>query len=1371
MKKTLSLSIGLLLLAALCSAQVTVTEFPLPAGSASPRAIAVGPDGALWFTEFDPNKDLNRIGRITTAGAITEYPLASGSGPQSITAGPDGAMWFTEGLANRIGRITVAGTVTEFPALAAQALPFAITAGPDGALWFTEGGGGKIGRITTAGLATEMPLPTDGAGPTGITKGPDGALWFTEFIGNHIGRIAPGGAAVEFPLPSSFSWRQDIAAGPDGNLWFTEQDNDNIGRITMDHVVTLFPLTPGSSPEGITAGTDGALWFTEKGTGKIGRITIAGAITEFPVPAAGSGPEQIVKGPDGALWFTERTGNRIGRAVLPAGLLPPSMAATFGAATIAVNASTTLSFTILNRNTVALTGVAFTDNLPAGLNVAAPNGLTGSCGTGAIATTSSSISLSVGTITAGGSCTFSVNVTGIAAGSQVTTTGAVTSANGGAGNTASATVAVTAAGPTPDLTVALTHGAGFTQGQTGALVTITVANSGSGPTTASVSLTAKPAASLTATALTGAGWTCSVASLTCTRADALAAGSSYPAVTLALNVAANAPATVTNTAGVSGGGELVQNTANDSASDFVSVQPALVALVSTSPAGLAFSVDGVSFTGPQSLVAGSHVIATRSPQSGAAGTQYVFKSWSDGGAISHTVTPAASTIYTANFDTQYQLTVGVSPAGAGTVTPAGGFVAAGSVVNLQVTPAPGFTFVSWSGPVGDAAAAATSVAMTAPVSVTAVFKATAAAASVATSPAGLSFTIDGTSFNTPQSLAAGSSHVIAAKSPQSGPAGTQYVFKNWSDGGAISHTVTASAAPTTYTANFDTQYQLTVAVSPAGAGTVTPAGGFVTAGSSVNLQATPASGFSFVNWSGPVSATGTASTTVAMTGPVSVTAIFKAGPGAQTIDFPPLPNRNLGDAPFALTATASSGLPVTFTIVSGPAKLTGNTVTLIGVGTVVVQASQSGNATVPAATPVTRGFDVVAAGALSLAANPPEAGSIVVTPPGPVTPGATVRVEAQANPGFLFTGFSGAVSGFTNPQSFSALASNTVTANFAPISKDPADQFAFAMIKGNPLPPAQTVPLPSAAAVPSVVVISGTGGDWLLAAPSAVPPAASISLNSAVVPNLTAGSYVGYVLATSAAGQQRVLTVRLMVDVVSITGALDAAGFRGPSLASEELATAFGFNQAVDAKVAASLPLDTTLGGTTLTITDSAGIVRAAQLLYVSSTQVNFLTPAGMAPGPGTLTIENSIGQKGAMPLTIQTAAPGLFSAGQNGKGVAAAVVQRYASGGSVSTSLAAACDSAGPCSPIPIDVGNPDDQVFLSLYGTGIRGASALPAVSVTVGGIPVEVLFAGAQPQFPGLDQVNVKLASSLAGKGDVVVNVTVDGHAANPVSIRIR
>jgi len=127
---------------------------------------------------------------------------------------------------------------------------------------------------------------------------------------------------------------------------------------------------------------------------------------------------------------------------------PPSISKAFGTASIPVNATTGLSFTITNpvANTVSLTGIAFSDTLPAGMIVATPNGLTGTCGGGTITAVAGSgaVSLSGATLAASASCTFSVNVNGTATGLKSNTTAAVTSTNGGTGNTASASVTVTA---------------------------------------------------------------------------------------------------------------------------------------------------------------------------------------------------------------------------------------------------------------------------------------------------------------------------------------------------------------------------------------------------------------------------------------------------------------------------------------------------------------------------------------------------------------------------------------------------------------------------------------------------------------------------------------------------------------------------------------------------------------------------------------------------------------------------------------------------------------------------------------------------------------------------------------------------------------
>jgi virginiamycin B lyase len=295
-----------------------ITHFPIKTAGGAPDGITVGPDGNLWFTEFTANK----IGRITPAGVVTEFPVTPtvDSAPVGITRGPDGNLWFTEFNGNNIGRITPAGVVTEFPVTpTVDSGPVGITTGPDGALWFTELYGNNIGRITTAGAVSEFSVSTTATGPDLIAKGPDGNLWFTEGAGNNIGKITTAGAVTEYPLPSIFSVPAGITTGPDGNLWFAEAEGNQIGKITTAGAITEFPITAtfNSFPDVITKGPDDNLWFTEGLGNNIGRITTAGAITEFPITGTvNSGPVGITAGPDGNIWFAEFYYHHIGRLTL-----------------------------------------------------------------------------------------------------------------------------------------------------------------------------------------------------------------------------------------------------------------------------------------------------------------------------------------------------------------------------------------------------------------------------------------------------------------------------------------------------------------------------------------------------------------------------------------------------------------------------------------------------------------------------------------------------------------------------------------------------------------------------------------------------------------------------------------------------------------------------------------------------------------------------------------------------------------------------------------------------------------------------------------------------------------------------------------------
>ena len=245
-----------------------------------------------------------------------------------------------------------------------------------------------------------------------------------------------------------------------------------------------------STPNGLTGTCGGGNIVASAGSGAIsltGATLVGSASCTFSVNVTGTSlgtknnTTSAVTSVEGGAGGTASASVTVG-----AGVAPPTIAKSFAAASIVLNGSTSLSFTIRNPNqSTTLTGVGFTDALPAGLVVSTPNGLTGSCGGGTIVATAGSgaISLTGATLAVSASCTFSVNVTGTTSGTKNNTTGAVTSVEGGAGGTASASVTV---GPPPCVAPTITSGAP-PSGTVGVPYAFTVTASGDAPLTLSIS--------------------------------------------------------------------------------------------------------------------------------------------------------------------------------------------------------------------------------------------------------------------------------------------------------------------------------------------------------------------------------------------------------------------------------------------------------------------------------------------------------------------------------------------------------------------------------------------------------------------------------------------------------------------------------------------------------------------------------------------------------------------------------------------------------------------------------------------------------------------------------------------------------------------
>ena len=233
---------------------------------------------------------------------------------------------------------------------------------------------------------------------------------------------------------------------------------------------------------------------------------------------------------------------------------------------------------------------------------------------------------------------------------------------------------------------------------------------------------------------------------------------------------------------------------------------------------------------------------------------------------------------------------------------------------------------------------------------------------------------------------------------------------------------------------------------------------------------------------------------------------------------------------------------------------------------------------------------------------------------------------------------------------------------------------------------------------------------------------------------------------------------------VSNNGILQAASFFRGRMASDAIISVFGENLAVRAEAATSTPLPTRLGGSQAEVTDAQGTTLPARYFFASSRQLNLLIPPGLASGDGMLRVRTA-GGTSEVPLGLNRDAPGLFSANSNGQGVAAAVWQLVLADNSRESGFTFEFDAGqGASVAVPIPLGAEGDQLFLTLFGTGIRNATT---VRVSVDGAEVPVLFSGPQPDFAGLDQVNIgPLPRNLAGK-TVTIVLTTSGRQANTVT----
>ncbi len=351
----------------------------------------------------------------------------------------------------------------------------------------------------------------------------------------------------------------------------------------------------------------------------------------------------------------------------------------------------------------------------------------------------------------------------------------------------------------------------------------------------------------------------------------------------------------------------------------------------------------------------------------------------------------------------------------------------------------------------------------------------------------------------------------------------------------------------------------------------------------------------------------------------------------------------------------------------------------------------------------------------------------------------------------------------TVPVTLTVTALQTLTVSPAALS--------FSYQIGGSAPSTQTVQLTTSSPVAFAVSNSTqTGGNWLNAAASASTTPATITVGILTANAAVAGTYTGNVIIASSAASNSPLTIPVTLTVTAaavvtprLTALRNGASYIPGSVAPGEIVYLEGVNIGPPAlttlRLNAQGRVDTTLGDTRVLFD---GI--AAPLIWVWNDKLSCIVPYDVA---GRVTVGVQVEYKGqlssGLQFTVTDAAPGVFTLNQQGSGQGAILNQDYSVNGPLSTSTRPAARGSvvmiyatgeGQTSPAGVDGKVNSSQPY---------PAPQLP-VSIVIGGLEAEVLYAGAAPGFvSGALQINVRVPAGVSPGDDVAVQVRVGARSA--------
>jgi virginiamycin B lyase len=278
-------------------------EYRMPIKTDIPTAVAVGSDGAVWFTiEFSDAIAVFRDGKIDRISKGTQNLE-----PLGLAVDTAGGAWYTDTPMRAISRISSDGSIRSFPLSTPVVQLGRLALAPDGAVWFADITTASVTRFQD-GLFARHDVGSPGAAPFGVAVGTGGTVWATIQGADKLARISTHGEVTVLDVPTHSSGLGDIAVDQSGAVWFVELRANKIGRLAEGRFTEFMIPTPSAGLTALAAAPDGAVWFTELSVGKLGRLR-DGRVTEFRLPRADSRPFGVAVDRSNNLWYMDLSGS------------------------------------------------------------------------------------------------------------------------------------------------------------------------------------------------------------------------------------------------------------------------------------------------------------------------------------------------------------------------------------------------------------------------------------------------------------------------------------------------------------------------------------------------------------------------------------------------------------------------------------------------------------------------------------------------------------------------------------------------------------------------------------------------------------------------------------------------------------------------------------------------------------------------------------------------------------------------------------------------------------------------------------------------------------------------------------------------------